>query len=50
MGGALLCRLRFSKSAPEVHNSGSGIMLLGKSSPATIRNRILELFRSRAQG
>jgi len=38
MGGALLCRLRFSKSAPEVRSSGSGIMLLGKNSPATIRN------------
>jgi hypothetical protein len=41
MGAALLCRLRFAKSAPELHSSGSGIMLLGKNSPATIRNCIL---------
>jgi hypothetical protein len=43
MGGALLCRLRFSKSAPEVRSSGSGIMLLGMNSPATIRNFILRV-------
>jgi hypothetical protein len=43
MGAALFCLLRFSKSAPEVHSSGSGIMLLGKNSPATIRNFILRL-------
>jgi hypothetical protein len=49
MGGALLCRLRFSKSAPEVRSSGSGIMLLGKNSPATIRNltlRVVSFLRS----
>jgi hypothetical protein len=43
MGGSLLCRLRFSKSAPEVRSSGSGIMLLGKNSAATIRNFILQV-------
>lgn len=37
MGPALLRRLCFSKSVPDVHNCGSGIMFLGKNSPETKR-------------